>query len=425
MKILGIIAEYNPFHNGHKYHIEKSLEITGADGVIAVMSGNFTQRGEPAAFDKWLRAEIAVRNGADIVFELPFAYAVNSADNFAKGGIGLLNSLGCVDYVSFGSEVGELDAIQKAARLLASETEDFKAALKYELDKGNSYPAARMKAMEELLQSNLDILKSPNNILAVEYLKYLEIYDSAIQPITIKRLGQAYNDCAPSVISGDECDNGGSKFASASAIRRSLAESIDINELSNVLSNETICVLKQVNDTNNIKLNDFYQLIAYQLLNRSADDLAEVYAVSEGIENKLKQAVREACNIESLIDSVISKRYTRTRIQRMLIQILLDFKRSDFELIDNAGAMYGHVLAFSEKGAKILKKIRKSDNRMLPLITNVNKYMAAGEAEQKLLSYDMKASDLYNFVSGKNVYRYSDYLRTPFGTKLIRKQQGL
>lgn len=406
MKILGIIAEYNPFHNGHSYHIEKSRELTGADGVIAVMSGNFVQRGEPAIFDKWTRAEIAVRNGVDVVFELPFMYAVNSADNFAKGGVRLLDSLGCVDYLSFGIESGELSELDRAASVIAVETEEFKDMLKEGLDEGNSYPRARFAALVKMSKNNPELLKTPNNILAIEYLRYLKILGSEIVPVSVKREGAGYNDT--------EIMNENEKFASATTIRRMLLENAEISMISKYLSSETLDVINNIDNIVKLELNNLYNLISYEIVNRNPGELARIYAVTEGIQNRFKEAVRVSHDIESLIENSISKRYTQTRIKRALIQILAGMKRTDFEFVDDEKAMYGHVLAFSEKGAGIIKEIKKSDRCNIPIITNINKEPLRSDAERLLLEYDLKASDLYNLAARRNLYDYSDKVIKPF-----------
>lgn len=406
MKILGIVAEYNPFHNGHLYHIEKSKEITGADAVIAVMSGNFVQRGEPAIVDKYARAEMAVRNGVDVVFELPFCYAVNSADNFAKGSIRLLDSLGCVDYLSFGSESGSIEEIDKVADFLAIETDEFKEALKEGLDKGDSYPKARFNALLRINKRNPELLKGSNNILGIEYLRYLKMCGSGIKPVTIKREGQGYNE---SVYCADDY-----KFASATAIREMIHGNVENSILDEVIPPSVCDVLADINSDVKVKLNDIFDNLRYKIISSSTDELAEIFAVTEGMENRLISAARFTNDIDSLIEESISKRYTGTRVRRMLVQTLVGLKRKDFNFVDEEKAMYGRILGFSEKGAGIIKNIKNSDGCRIPIITNINKEILESDAQNMLLRYDLKATDIYNLIAGRSIYAYSDNVRRPY-----------
>ncbi len=219
MKVCGVIAEYNPFHNGHAYHIEESKKKTGADAVVCVMSGNFVQRGVPALFDKWTRAEMALKNGVDLVVELPTYYATASAEFFAQGGIGLLDSMGVVDVLSFGAKTEDLDTLKRIANILYLEPEEYKDLLKAELKKGFSYPAARSTALKVFTKKEFDskyiteILLDANNILAVEYLKALMYNNSLIQPQIILRKGEDYNSV--NVVDG---------MCSSTAIRKMIQE---------------------------------------------------------------------------------------------------------------------------------------------------------------------------------------------------------
>lgn len=432
MNAVGITAEYNPFHNGHRYHLKKSIELTGADVSVAVMSGNFVQRGECACADKWARAEMAVRGGIDLVFELPFAYAVNNAEYFAKGAVRLLNGLGCIDFISFGSEEGSLARLSAAADILADENSAFKELLKENLRSGVSYPKARAEALSVFL-NNADFLRSSNNILAIEYLKQLRLTNSEIKPVTVGRTGGTAAEYLTAElpnreISGDADAHGGKNtagIASASAIRASIAESLDFIHISPFVPGSTLDILKSFYIDVNSGLNNtadtvknisgrFYELTAYKILTSSSSEIADIFAVSEGLENRLAEAVRTSGNTESLISSIISKRYTETRIRRVLTQLLVGLKREDMLRIDSACAMYGRVLGFSDKGARFLKEIKKSGKCKVPIITNINKDRPETEEKRLLLSYDLRASDVYNLLHGRNIYDHSDYVRTPF-----------
>ncbi len=212
MKVAGLIVEYNPFHNGHLYHLEQSKKLTGADCIVCIMSGNFIQRGEPALVNKWARAKMALLSGADLVIELPLVYAMSSAEFFAYGAVSILNSLNIVDYLCFGSESGSIDELDNIADILVWEPQAYKELLKNHINKGISFPSARQKALADYLNigsASLNILSESNNILAVEYLKALKRTESQITPVTIKRINNTYNTC-------DLTGN----ISSATAIRR-------------------------------------------------------------------------------------------------------------------------------------------------------------------------------------------------------------
>jgi predicted nucleotidyltransferase len=219
MKTIGIVAEYNPFHNGHLYQLQASRGQTGADCAVVVMSGNYTQRGEPAIVDKWARAEMALHSGADLVIELPVAYAMGSAEYFAYGAVKLLDSLNAVNMICFGSEAGSIEKLSAAAAILADEPESYKSYLKDYLSKGLSFPAARQKAISSYCKNTYgkddlsSLLKSPNNILGIEYLKALRRLKSNIVPMTIERVGNEYNQAE---LTG--------KMSSATSIRKTIRE---------------------------------------------------------------------------------------------------------------------------------------------------------------------------------------------------------
>lgn len=413
MKTVGIIAEYNPFHNGHLYHLQKSKQITGAEISVAVMSGNFVQRGEPAIFDKWTRAEMAVKNGVDVVFELPFCYAANNAEYFAKGAVRLLDALGCIDALSFGSEEGELDKLEKAAALAADESAEFRQALKDAMDLGYSYPKARGEAMAKFIEGDTSFLKSSNNILAIEYLKQLRLLKSDMRAFTVKRSGQDYlSDKLPENI--EKVASEAPEFASATGIRRKMLEVVDLSAIEDFVPEGTMSVLKKIDKDVKCTLNDFKDMLTYEVLKKSPQEIAEIYAAAEGLENKLKAAVRDAGSTDDIVASVISKRYTETRIKRMLIQTVIGMTKNDFEFIDESKAMYGRILGFSARGAKLIKEIKKSDKCTVPIITNINKEVLEEEAQRKLMAYDILASDIYNLALKKNVYSNSDYVIMPY-----------
>lgn len=399
MKVLGIIAEYNPFHNGHLYHLRESKKNIGADFVIAVMSGNFVQRGEPALINKWERAKVAVENGIDLVIELPFAFACNNSELFAKGAIEILNGLGCVTHISFGSEEGTLDNLKMIASVLATENEVFKEVLRENLQAGSSFAKARERAVNSATGVNFsEIIKGSNNILAIEYLKQLELTKSKMIPVTLKRKGPAYND------KGSFGD-----FASATLIRDILKTKGEAGFFVPEITLNSIKKQKQL-----LYLEDFSQVIFSKLLQSPNNELKEIYSVSEGLENRIKNQIRRSDDIQKLIDSVISKRYTETRMKRVLIHSLLNLDKYKFNEIINNKVNYCRVLGFSQNGAKLLRLIKKEELNDLPVITNINKEIDTQDKMWLLMNYDVLSSDLYNLLAKAKLYENSDYVVKPY-----------
>ena len=394
MNVLGIIAEYNPFHNGHLYHLQESVRITKPDFTVCVMSGNFMQRGEPAMADKWVRASAAVKNGVDLVLELPFAYACNNAEFFAMGAVDILNRLGCVTHLSFGSEAGELSALKRAAEYLACESEELKNSIREHADQGLSYPRARYEAVKKCMGTDYsEVLKSANNILAVEYLKQLYLSGSAIEPVTVKRYGTGYHD-------RDIFED----IASASAIRHKLGQDGSLEEVSGLIPVETYQVLQNIDRGVNISFNDFYKLLIYKILTSEGSQLGNVLSATEGLENRVKKAASESVDMDSLIKAILSKRYTLTRIHRLLTHTLVGLNKDSFQYLLDRRINYARVLAFSQKGAALLKQIKKEERNTILVLTNINREISRDSEEWKLLKYDVAASDIYNLVDyGKSI----------------------
>jgi len=404
MNVLGIIAEYNPFHKGHSYHLKESVKKTNAGFTVCVMSGNFMQRGEPAMVNKWTRARMAVENGVDLVLELPFTYACNNAEYFAKGGIDILNRLGCITHLSFGSESGDLELLSHTASLLANESRELKESIKEFTDRGFSFPKARYEAVRKCAgEEAASVLNSANNILAVEYLKQLHRTGSRIEPITVIRYGTGYHDIDPF-----------QNIASASAIRRKINEANHFECIRDFMPKETLQILKEIDKGVNVIFNDFFQMLVYQVLTSSAEYLGTVLSATEGLENKVKKAVSDAKNMETLIKAVKSKRYTETRIQRLLSHILIGLDKDSFQLILKERINYCRVLAFNKKGAELLKQIKLTGCNSIPVLTNINRELTAGAKEWNLLKYDILASDIYNLVADGEIYKNSDYVVQPF-----------
>lgn len=399
MKVLGIIAEYNPFHNGHLYHLRESKESIGADFVIAVMSGNFVQRGEPALINKWERAKVAVDNGIDLIIELPVAFACNNSELFAKGAVEILNGLGCVTHISFGSEEGTLDRLKVISDILVAENELFRKVLKESLEKGNSFAKARERAVNSAAGIDFsEIIKGSNNILAIEYLKQLQLTESEIKPMTLKRKGPGYNDKGSS-----------GNFASATHIRDILKTEGNVGSY---IPEITLNSIKKQGSL--LYLEDFYQLIVGRLLQMSNNELKEIYSVSEGLENRIKNQIRKSEDINKLVEAIRTKRYTETRIKRVLIHSLLNLNKHNVNEIVNNKINYCRVLGFNDKGAKLLRHIKSKELNDLALITNINKEIEGLDNRWLLINYDVLASDLYNLTRKTSLYENSDFVVKPY-----------
>lgn len=382
MRVVGIIAEYNPFHNGHLYHLKECKRIAQADAAVIVMSGNFTQRGEPAVLNKWVRSRLAIDCGADLVLELPFAYSVSSAEYFAKGGVGILSGLGCVTHLGFGVEKGDIKDLQAIGRILAEEPEVYRAEMKNFLSQGHSYAKARELALDACLGSGKkELVLTPNNILAAEYVKQLILHGNVINPVMVKRRGSGYFDKNPQ-----------GNIASATAIRSHISRDKRKQYIPFPVEKE----LEQQPD-----LSGYFVLVQNALLKSSREELASLLSVSEGLENRIKAQVRRAASLDELVEGVKSKRYPETRIRRIFCQAVMGL--THFE-----DCFYARVLAAGKEGTMLLKEIKKT--AAIPVITNINK-----EPElPPIMKYDILASDLYNLLAGADLYKNSDYVVHPY-----------
>lgn len=389
MKICGIVAEYNPFHNGHKYQIEQTKKLTGCDTVIAIMSGNFIQRGLPALFDKWTRAKIAIENGVDIVIELPTCYATSSAEFFAHGAIGIIDALNCVDILSFGSKYNDIEVLKRIASVLHSEPEEYKKLLQKELKKGTSYPIARSNSLKNFLKKEFDsklledILLDSNNILGIEYLKALLTYDSPIIPCAIERVGGDYNST-----------NIVGNFCSATGIREMLANN-NIEHLSDVIPEKSFNILTEqlTLGKSPMMFKNFEKEILFLLRKLSTEELSEISDVTEGLENVLKKSVNESFEIDNLIESIKTKRYTKTRVQRILIHTLLGIKKKLIQE-QKETPQYARILAYSKNGKKLIPELVK--NSRIPIITSMSKFIKnATQVQKEMLELDILATNTY------------------------------
>ena len=398
--VLGIVSEYNPFHNGHLLHLQDSKKLTHTDFTIAVMSGNFVQRGDTSIVDKWTKAEMALKAGIDLVVELPTLYAISSAENFAEGAIKILNSLGIVDYVSFGSEIGEISPLNDVAQVLYKEPKEFSTLIARQLRSGLSYPKARELAIQMYFGSSqkyTEILENPNNILGIEYLKALKKYKSPIRPITLKRKYSDYNSA--DVKSG---------IASATAIRTMLQNNKNIHY---VVPFETYELLEEKKKNEQIitSLSVFSKEIIYTLRKMTLSEIASLPDVSEGLENKIKSAVNTSNTLEDLISKIKSKRYTQTRIQRILLYALLNISAKDMNM-SRKQMPYIRVLGFNKHGKKIISAIA-NNNPKLQIIVSVKKFMENNTDKHlhTMMSKDIFATNVYTLGYGNGSLANLDY----------------
>jgi len=390
MKNIAIIAEYNPFHNGHAYMIEKVCEKHREANIVVVMSGNFVQRAEPAIFDKWARAKMALMCGADIVIELPFLYACRSAEGFAGGAVRLINALGCIDMLAFGSECADIAPLSDIAMVLADEPKELKEGIGSRMTEGVSFPRARDEALKSIMGGDAARhIDGPNNILAIEYLKALYRTKSHISPFNVPRAGAGYSD--------GKMHNG---LSSATAIRRELTDK-GINEA--VLGNIPGGIAEIYRNTFMLKdFNEYFRLVSYKLRTMGIDEIENIAEVSEGLERRIKQAAQNAESLDGLVMDIKSKRYTYTRIKRILLNCLFGITK---DLAENAGAypLYARVLGFRRK-SDILPAIAK--NSSVPVITKPSEFF-----DSPLLSYDILATDVYSLLFGKVAPASLDYTK--------------
>lgn len=403
-KVLGVIAEFNPFHNGHLYHLVESEKQTNCDYSFAVMNGNFMQRGYPSLIDKWSKAQMALGSGFDLVVELPTIYGISSSENFAEGGLKILNSLGIVDVLSFGSEYGSLDELFHFANLFLQEPEDYIALLKEELALGNSFPKAREKAASLYLKQEKynGILSSPNNILGIEYLKALKKLNSSVTPFTLKRRLADYSSLEVH-----------SSFASSTAIRN-LVNLNDFDKIKEVMPESAYAVLLScIKNKNYVNSLDAYErIILYKLRTMSLEEIRNLPDVLEGLEVTFKNSAETCNSLSTFLDKCRSKRFTLTRIQRILLYALLGVTKEDMQLSKRISP-YVRVLGMNPKGRKLLSEICKK-NPDLPVITSVKDFENKNSNSdlQRILDIDKKATDVYT-LGYENEISYSnlDYTR--------------
>ena len=399
MVVNGIIAEYNPFHNGHQYHVERSRVETGADYCVIVLSSNFTQRGEPAIVDKFTRARMALECGADLVLELPIACSASSAESFAQGGVSLLHQLGVVDHVCFGSECGDVGILSKFAKILLEEPKSYVEDLRSGLAAGHSYPVARNRALMDYspeLAQYKDVLSSPNNILGIEYVKAILKYKSKLTPHTILRVGSNYHD-----------RSFGSEYCSALAIREAIFSHGSSNKhvtlpdvftedgplhngsasglstqisgsdfdasasLSRQMPKKAVQILTaSLRETPAMTIDDFSQMLLYKLLIEKKEGYERYLDVTSELSDRIRNSLGQFQSYSSFCDQLKRKNMTYTRISRSLLHVLLGMTKEDaFRNDTNSHLPYARVLGFRKDAEPLLGEIKKSSS--IPLVTKL------------------------------------------------------
>ncbi|SFS80163.1 nucleotidyltransferase [Paenibacillus sp. BC26] len=410
MRTVGLIVEYNPFHNGHHYHLQQSLKITGSDAVVAVMSGHFLQRGEPALLNKWTRTEMALRGGCDVVIELPVAYSTQAAEWFGYGAVALLEATGVVDALCFGSEAGEIGPLRRVAGLLAHEPAAFSALMADCLRTGASYPAAYSEAVRLYMETAGDAeaaafpLAQPNNTLGLHYLLALERLGSAIEPFSLKREKAGYSQTTIT----------DAQIASATAIRKLTLEAASPEGAAPYVPHSTLELLLRDHAIGRGRNSweQYTSQLFHKLVGESAATLGSYHEMTEGLEHRLKKTLPslDTLAFEPLLDKLKTKRYTRTKLQRALLSVLLGHSKellSPERLRD--GIQYIRILGYSPRGQELLKRMRKTAK--LPILNSA----ARSQQADPYLELDVQATSVYALgwqgASPRDLYR--DYYEKP------------
>lgn len=365
MYTAAIIAEYNPFHNGHRFHIEQTRN-EGATHIVSIMSGNYVQRGDLAIFDKYARAKAALENGADLIIELPARYSLMSAEGFARGAVGIATALGCVDMLSFGSESGDITALKEASA--AIEYCIHSAKFDEQITRGKSYPAALQAALREYYTEDVsEVIQSPNNTLAIEYLSALDDLGNRIKPFTITRT-------APH----DADDSASNEFTSATAIRRKIRLGADYSDYAPVIDAPTADISR------------LERAILAKLRILSPSDFENIYDCVNGLGNRLYKASRSAGSLEELYFAAKNKSVTLARVRRAVLCAFLGITKS----ISAAPPAYIHILGMNERGKEILA----AANCKLPIDASLKALSRVSSAAHKQAVFEAKLGDVYSLA---------------------------
>ncbi len=393
MKIAGIIAEYNPFHNGHLYHLEKTRRETGADYIVIVMSGDFTQRGAPALADKYVRTQMALSCGADLVMELPAIHATGSAPYFARGAVALLHNLQAVDYLCFGSENGEMADFDRIGRILGQELPTFRRSLRQYLSEGYTFPLARHQALADYLGSSSfpnGLLDYPNNILGLEYCIALQEFASPIQPLTIRRQGNSYHQTEL-----------GERYSSAASIRQAVSQGIPFADWSPHLPGPAAQTLGSLLQKRGwLQENDFSLLLKYKCMETPPERLCRYFDVSKEMANRIHNRLNSFTDLSDFITQIKTREITYTRAARGLLHILLDLYQPPLRPSAQKTAPYARILGFHREAAPLLAQLKKASR--IPLISRPAKSLkndrSLDQDARTMLEQDIHAANVYESV---------------------------
>lgn len=410
MKTVGIIAEYNPFHNGHAYQIATAKKITGADYCIVIMSGDFVQRGAPAIMDKFIRAESALANGADLVIELPVYYSTSSAEYFASGAVALLDKLGVADTLCFGSECGDIETLYALSEALLNETPEFKNVLKQQMKLGATYPQARNHALSVTaphLTGSLSVLQSPNNILGLEYIKALKRRGSKIQPHTLSRLGAGYHAASLEA-----------SYSSALAIRESIRQRNEIRFIEEQIPSNVYALMeKSFLQTFPILPDDLSLLLPYKLLLEQSHGYISYLDIDAAFSDRLTRTLPSYTDYTSFCEQLKTRNMTYTRVSRNLLHILLDIFQKDMESFRKEDyTYYARLLGFKKEAEPLLGAIK--ERSAIPLLSKL------ADAENlidtnngtKMLDADLRAGHIYSLLVQQ---RYGGTLQNEYQRQII------
>ena len=406
MQIAGIIAEYNPFHNGHFYQIKQTKAETGCDAIVAIMSGNFSQRGSATIADKFTRTKMALLNGVDLVLELPVPFATASAELFAKFAVNILHQSQIIDFISFGSECGDVSLLDTIAQTFLYHAEQLDPLIKYHLKQGLSFPRARVQAAISFLNDSVspkvrpmlqEALESPNNILGIEYLKALRTLDARITPFTVKRVHANYHD---QKITG--------AIASATAIRHSISE--------NTLQYQHCMPSSASHLLNPNQLPSMEMLAAFlhfKLMFSKQEELYALWDIPKDLIHTFIKHAKTAPSYKTLVDYSTSKTYTRSTVQRALLRIILDIRTEAINpFLEQASLPYIRVLGCRKDAISILRLL--STKSYVPLITNLGKqYNNLTTAQRQLIDYELRATKLYHYLTHQPQLSTQDFTQ-PF-----------
>lgn len=391
MKISGIICEYNPFHNGHIYHIDQTRR-NGATHIAAVMSGNFVQRGDAAVMDKFERARLAVRSGADLVIELPVQYCLSSAENFAAGAVHLLDSLGVVDELSFGSECGDIGKLDTALDMILSASESHSDEIHEIMEKGYTYPRALSSVINGIDPRIGAVITQPNNLLAIEYIKALRNSGSDMKPFTVRRESADHDSDVPA----DE-------FASASYIRKKLDEKNGLSEVRKYLPFMWAdSIAEAIRTGKKASLSRLERVILYKIRTASVEEIASVSDVAQGLEYRIASA-KMASTLDELLFTIKNKRYTMARIRRVILSLLIGITKNDMRELPP----YGRILAFNNRGREILALSK--EKAKIPFAVSIAKLSGASAAAKRFAELEIRASDVYGLALGSIDSAQKDY----------------